>query len=110
MLDLDAVRAQCSIDPDQTEYDPSLTLYLAAAKRTVEKFLNRPVYWTADQVPADPDLIPDNALTAHEDTELAVLLLVGHWFEHREAVTESSVKKLPLGLEFLLSFDRDLNL
>ncbi|KYN82208.1 hypothetical protein ATY36_13785 [Vibrio cidicii] len=110
MIDLDKVKNQCSIDADITEHDQLLTLYLSAAKRSVENYLNRPVYWTQEEVPKDPELVPENAFVAKEDTELAALLLVGHWFGHREAVTESSVKTLPLGVSFLLDFDRDINL
>lgn len=110
MLDLQAVKDQCSIDADITEHDQLLKLYLSAAKRAAENYLNRPVYWTQEEVPQDPELVPENAFVAKEDTELAVLLLVGHWFGHREAVTESSVKTLPLGVSFLLDFDREINL
>ncbi|MBS9912013.1 head-tail connector protein [Vibrio alginolyticus] len=110
MLDLVKVKNQCSIDDDITEHDQQLTLYLSAAKRAVENYLNRPVYWTQEEVPQDPELVPENAFVAREDSELAVLLLIGHWFAHREAVTESSVKTLPLGVSFLLDFDRDINL
>ncbi|ELA8466735.1 phage gp6-like head-tail connector protein [Vibrio alginolyticus] len=110
MLDLVKVKNQCSIDDDITEHDQQLTLYLSAAKRAVENYLNRPVYWTQEDMPQDPELVPENAFVAREDTELAVLLLIGHWFAHREAVTESSLKTLPLGVSFLLDFDRDINL
>ncbi|PUZ90983.1 hypothetical protein DC364_22910 [Vibrio vulnificus] len=110
MLDLNKVKNQCSIDDDISDHDALLTLYLSAAKRAVENYLNRPVYWTSEDVPQDPEQVPDNAFVARDDTELAVLLLVGHWFENREAVTESSAKTLPLGVSFLLDFDREINL
>lgn len=110
MLDLVRVKNQCSIDDDITDHDNLLTLYLSSAKRAVENYLNRPVYWSQEEVPQDPEQVPDNAFVAREDTELAVLLLVGHWFKNREAVTENSVKTLPLGISFLLDFDREINL
>ncbi|WP_412497287.1 head-tail connector protein [Vibrio fluvialis] len=110
MIDLPKVKGQCNIDSDITDQDSLLTLYLAAAKRSVEKYLNRPVYWVESDMPKDESQIPDNAFLATEDTELAVLMLIAHWFANREAVTESSIKPLPLGVSFLLDFDRDINL
>ncbi len=37
---------------------------------------------------------------------MAMLLLIGHWYEHREAASELNLKNIPLGVEALLSNDR----
>lgn len=44
----------------------------------------------------DPDL------EAPADALEGVLLLAGHWFEHREAVTEGDVAEVPLALRMIL--------
>lgn len=42
-----------------------------------------------------------------QSTKLAILLLVGHWYEHREAASEvQGVDEMPLGVRFLLDDDR----
>jgi uncharacterized phiE125 gp8 family phage protein len=42
------------------------------------------------------------AATVPEDLVLAMTLMVAHWFENREAVTEAGLAPLPLGVEALL--------
>ena len=36
----------------------------------------------------------------------AILLLVGHWYENREAVTEGNLKELPLAVSALIGVER----
>src|SRR5690606_14937668 len=48
-----------------------------------------------------------DAAAVPEAVKQAILLLVGHWYEHREqAVVGSSVSQLPFAVEALLSPDR----
>jgi hypothetical protein len=37
---------------------------------------------------------------------MAILLLVSHWYEHREEVSELSLKNIPLGVNALLDTER----
>ena len=36
-----------------------------------------------------------------KDVQLGMLLLVGHWYERREAYTETEFKSIPMGFEYL---------
>lgn len=110
MLSIEILRKQCSIDDDIDEHDELLTLYLHAAKRAVANELNRKVYWHEDEKPKDLSQVPEDAITATADFELAVMLLVTHWFKNREATSEGDVKQVPLAFRYLLSFDKDINL
>lgn len=55
------------------------------------------VEWTAGYATADD--VP-------EDLKLGMLLLIGHWYENREEVTEANVKQIPVGAERLMSHFR----
>lgn len=37
------------------------------------------------------------------DVEIAVLLLVGHWYENRESVSQGSFQEVPMGVDMLLA-------
>jgi hypothetical protein len=45
----------------------------------------------------DPDGVVDNP-----SIDQATLLIVGHWYAHREAVSEASMTEMPLGAYHLL--------
>jgi uncharacterized phiE125 gp8 family phage protein len=50
-----------------------------------------------------PDEYSDEEWDAPEDIKQAVVLLVGHWFENREAVVAgSSQEQMPLAVDALL--------
>jgi hypothetical protein len=75
---IEKLRAQCRIDIDDTTEDESLMLYYGAARRRAENFINRNLY--EDEVPeTDPD-----GLVIADDILLALMLLVGHWYENRK--------------------------
>ena len=74
-----------------------LLLYYGAARRMAENYINRKLY--EDKVPeSDPD-----GLSIADDILLALMLLVGHWFENREPVNVgNTVTTFPFGFESLL--------
>lgn len=66
-----------------------------------------------------PSLLPDNRLPVRieftagllpsdvpKKTKHAILLLVGHWYENREAATEKKREKPPFTVDALLDMDR----
>lgn len=99
MIELITVRAHCRIDEDDTSEDSLLNIYTGAAKRYVEKWTRRKLYETN----ADPGFDTDeDRLLLDDDVRTAMLLLIGHWFANREAVTANSASEVPLAVEALL--------
>lgn len=94
---IDKLRAQYRIDIDDTTEDELLELYYGAARRKAENFINRKLY--EDEVPeTDPD-----GLVIADDILLALMLLVGHWYENREPVNVGNiVTPFPFGFDSLL--------
>ncbi|EFA4879816.1 phage gp6-like head-tail connector protein [Escherichia coli] len=93
---VEKLRAQCRIDADDVTDDELLTLYFRAACRKAENFINRKLYEEA--VPEDD---PDGLLIA-DDILLALMLLVGHWYENRENSSDVSKTTIPFGFSVLL--------
>ncbi len=48
----------------------------------------------------------NGASTVPADIKAAIKLLVGHWYQHREAVTDGSITELPMAVNALLSKHR----
>ncbi|EML0459120.1 phage gp6-like head-tail connector protein [Klebsiella michiganensis] len=93
---IEKLRAQCRIDIDDTTEDESLMLYYGAARRRAENFINRNLY--EDEVPeTDPD-----GLVIADDILLALMLLVGHWFNSREEASDVNKMSIPFGFTSLL--------
>lgn len=94
---IEKLRAQCRIDADDTAEDEMLLLYYGAARRKAENYINRKLY-EGDVPDTDPD-----GLKIADDILLALMLLVGHWFENREPVSVgNTVTTFPFGFESLL--------
>lgn len=100
MLKLELIRGQLRMDPDATDEDAQLELYGRAAWRMVEGHTGRKLYASPDDVPAGA---ADAALVVDADLELAMLLLIGHWYTNREAVlVGTSAQTLPLAFDALV--------
>ena len=94
MVTLEQVKFQCRIDHD--DEDVLLAGYVAAARDHVQMHLDRTIYDLA--VPSeDPDGMIDNA-----SIDQATLMIVSHWYAHRESVSESSMNEVPMGVNYLL--------
>ena len=87
---------------DGSEEDTLIQLYLNAAEKAASNQLNRALY--AATVGEDADgLVMTDAIKA------AVLLLVGHWYANREAVTAvqgTNIRELPLAFSWLIDQER----
>lgn len=93
---IEKLRGQCRIDIDDTTEDEFLMLYYGAARRQAENYINRKLY---DETVPESD--PDGLLIA-DDILLALMLLVGHWYENREQVTDGGKMNIPFGFTSLL--------
>lgn len=100
MIELAIVREHCRIDDDDTSEDSLLSIYIGAAKRYVETWTRRKLYETN----ADPGFDTDeDRLLLDDDVRTAMLLLIGHWFANREAVSVGvNASEVPLAVEALL--------
>lgn len=93
---IEKLRAQCRIDADDTTEDELLLLQYGAARRRAENFINRKLY--DGTVPeTDPD-----GLLIDDDVLLALMLLVGHWFNSREEASDVTKMSIPFGFTSLL--------
>ena len=90
---LEVLRQQCRID-DESE-DTLLTLYAQAAKATAETFLNRTLVEKEQDVSGD-------ALLLTTDIKLALMMMVGHWYANREAVSPEQLMPVPFSYRALL--------
>lgn len=101
MLDLSLIKQHCKIEPDITDEDELLLIYAGAAGRYVENYTGRKLYKTN----TDPGLetYPDHLLL-DDDIRTAMLLLIAHWYEHRETVQVDgkTPHTLPLAVDSLL--------
>lgn len=101
MLDLILIRQHLRLEADETDEDTLLTAYGRAAWKLIENRTGRALLVTAPV----PDDSPEGAMVVDDDLRLAMLLLVGHWFKHREAVTEATSSgsvALPLAVDALV--------
>jgi len=100
MLTKEQVKHHCNIEQGFTEDDAWIDTGIKAAERYVEKWTRRRLYENADDplYMADPD-----ALLYGEDVELAMLMLIAHWYTNRETVsTGSTTSALAFSTEALL--------
>ena len=99
MLDLSLIKVHLRLDDDHTGEDTLLQAYGRAAWKLAQNKTGR-LFIEAEAL---PEGAAENALVLDDDLRLAMLLLVAHWYEHREAATEAAgMKALPLAVDALL--------
>lgn len=101
LVAMEQVRSHCRAEPDD---DSLLTVYADAAEQAAQDFLNRRVYADADAL---AEAVLDGSagcdpMVVNDAIKAAILLLTGHLYRNREAVTGESVNELPLGVHSLL--------
>lgn len=99
-VSLAQLRIQARLEPDDAVLDGTLQLYAAAAIRSIESTTGRVLYPPAADLPADA---PENALIATEDLQLAILMMVTHWFDNNAAASDNAVTEIPLGFRHLVN-------
>ncbi len=100
MLTKEQVKTHCRIDADSTEEDAWIETSIKGAARYVKNWTRRRLYENA----ADPlYLLDPDALLYGEDIEMAMLMLIAHWYANREAViTSGTSSTVDLAVESLL--------
>jgi len=88
MLTIDKAKHHCNIEQEFTEDDDWFDVRIKAAVRYVENYTRRKMYYEE----AEPAYLLDpDALLYGEDIETAMLLLIAHWYENREAVNVGNI-------------------
>lgn len=103
LLSLTQARQQCRLEPDEQTEDDYLQTLIAAATAYIARRLQCTFVDTRAALNAmDPK--PDNAIVVEDAPDLvhAAALLVGHWFNAREAVSETSQSNVPLAFDMLI--------
>ncbi|AOY00106.1 head-tail connector protein [Jeongeupia sp. USM3] len=96
------VKAHLRLDPDETFEDDLVSAYLAAASEFVANETRRALYATSELLAADASP-PANALVVTASLQAAILLMVGHLYENREAVNVGNlVTEMPFAVRALL--------
>ncbi|MHA7916499.1 head-tail connector protein [Alloalcanivorax xenomutans] len=100
MLDLTLIKQQIRMPVEFTDEDDLLRLYRDAARDFLVTDLNRPIYDSEADVPADDD---GRALVINARLSAAELMLIGHFYENREAVVTGTISsEVHLGVERLV--------
>lgn len=94
MVTLEQVKFQCRIEHD--DEDALLAGYIAAARDHIQMHIDRTIYELV--VPAEDE----HGVIDNPSIDQATLLIVSHWYAHREAVSESSMIEVPIGAYHLL--------
>lgn len=93
---IEELKQQVNVDHDDD--DNLLLTYSSAAKTTIENYINRKLY--EDSVPDDCS----NGMVINNVIKVAILMLVAHWYDNREAVAvNSSAVVLPLAYQMLIN-------
>ncbi|HDR1425108.1 head-tail connector protein [Pasteurella multocida] len=83
MLNLDLVKLHCRIDSD--DEDDLLRSYILSAISYIQSQLNRNLH--NESVPdSDP-----TGIVINPSIQQAMLMIIAHWYEHRESVVLGSV-------------------
>ena len=98
MITLEYVKNQLYLDVQDTSEDNYLSLLIKAATKHAEIVTNRKLI-TAGSVPP-PDI--DNALECTEDVQVAIMLLIGGWYENREQMVGANIKSIPFGFTAIM--------
>jgi len=97
MLDLTRLKQHLRIDHDAE--DALLTAYQNAAKSAFELWTGRKLIYPPDKLP-DKDKLK-NELLLTEAIKQGALLLIGHWYAQREAVSDKLLHQVPYAVEAL---------
>lgn len=96
MPTIDEIKSHLNLE--HNEDDLLLITYASAARDAIENHLNRKIH--EDSVP-DSD---SNGIVFNNAIKLAILMLVGHWYDNREPViTNGSAYILPLTYQILIN-------
>lgn len=106
LLTLPEIKTQLRLDDDFTDEDTFLELLGRAVQSRTETFLNRGLYETAEDIPADDP----EGLVLPEEVRLGMLLLLTHFYENRSSVSEVEKLETPLAYNWLVGPHRHIPL
>ena len=99
ILTLTEVKTHLRVGSDATE-DALITTYITAAREYVEGYQNR-VFLSSDEA------VEAETMTGME--KAACLLLIGHWYENRQAVVLGTPpSEVPFAVKALLDIKRNV--
>lgn len=99
ILTLEEVKTHLRVGSDNSE-DALITTYITAAREYVEGYQNR-VYLSSDEA------VEAETMTGIE--KAACLLLIGHWYENRQAVVLGTPpSEVPFAVKALLDIRRNV--
>lgn len=97
MIDLKLVKAHLNIDG---AYDDDYLMFLMQSARVgIENYCDRRIVDSPDELAALED---DTAILSTQQTDHAELMLIAHWYEHRETVVQGTLNQVPRSIEFML--------
>lgn len=100
MIELAIVKQHCNIDPNFNEDDKLLGIYIKIATKYVENYTRRNLYQSAESEGFSEDPRP---LLLDELVTGAMLQLIGHWYENREAINIGNItSEIPITTNSLL--------
>ena len=92
MVSLKMIKRHLFIPEADTRHDAYLRALVPVAQEVIEGELNAPIVRNAEQ----------DGVMISQGLRHAALLLVGHWFNHREAATSENLRHLPFGIRSLV--------
>lgn len=109
LVTLEAARRQVNLLESETFQDTYLTQLIAAVEAHIRRRLSCTFVETAAELEAmDPKPVKAIIIDQSQDLTLAALLLIGHWFNNREAVSTEQMVEVPMAFENLIFDFRDL--
>lgn len=100
MIDLGTIKQHCNIEPTFTEDDNLLNIYMKMAIQYVSNVTRRNLYSSKDDENYKNDSQP---LLVDELIIGAMLQLIGHWYENREAINIGNItSEIPITTNMLL--------
>lgn len=95
-ITIEQVKHQCRIEQDDDIDHELLDSYIDAAYDYVQNFTDRMLFEFS--VPDDVE----NGMVITPSVNHACLMLISHWYNSREAVSDVQTAELPLGVHHLL--------
>jgi hypothetical protein len=109
-------KEQCSIELDVVDFDALFTRTIPVVVAVVKNAINRPLYQSQDSLAAAVDALDvgdtslNKAIVVTEDLRHAMLMLIAHLFENREATSTMTVKSVPMAFDYLVGPYRCINI
>lgn len=98
--------AKAHLRVEHSDEDAYITTLISVARDFAEKFVNRLL---AERQPEAGENVPEYTFPTPAEKQ-AMLLLIGHFYEHREDVSPTAMYKTPIASKNLLNFSRKVPL